>query len=484
MKAKLNHLISSFCLIATLVATGCSDEHEYTSDHSYYDDVKLKIDNVDKKNVLSVKLVDETYSLSVTLTPEALSFNSLSYVYEVGDNSIATVDKNGKLTLLKPGETTLAVKHRTSKSISADCTLKVVASLIRDVVVSPEVVIGMEEPVDLGEYVTVMPWSADARALTYTVKEGYEDIVKIVEGSLVQGMNMGEAMIEIRSTDGLDVVKELKLVVKGSTPITEIKLNDKAAEINGQTLLVGQEFDLSSLVTILPENAADKRLKYEVVSGIDCVSISGEGILTTTAGGEAEIRISPLDEELNAEVSPLTLGFTIKSWNERENWKVTTSITYGSGRNYVKDGSTGNPEHILDDDATTYLSLVKPGKTYGTDVAAAKDVPLYFVVDMGMKQSFNYFTWAHRTTNSFSYLRAWGITMYGSDDGVNFSEIKSNIVIPHDNNTDKIELPVEKSTYRYIKVQYVDWSDLHIDEDEINKNGGTIQVAEFNVGMK
>jgi hypothetical protein len=484
MKTKLNHLIGSFCLIAALAATGCSDEHEYASDHSYYDDVKLKIDHVDKKNVLAIPLADETYSLSVTVIPEALSFNSLAYVYEVGDNSIATVDKNGKLTLLKPGETTLTIKYRTSKSISADCTLKVVASLIRDVVLSPEVTIGMEEPVDLAEYVTVMPWSADAGALTYTVKEGYGDIVKIVEGSLVQGMNMGEAVIEIRSTDGLDIVKELKLVVKGSIPIEEIKLNDKAAEINGQTLLVGQEFDLSSLVTFLPENAADKRLKYEVISGTDCISISEEGILMTTAGGEAEIQISPLDEELNVGVSPLTLKFTIKSWNERENWKVTTSITYGSGRNYVKDGNTGNPEHILDDDATTYLSLVKPGKTYGTDVAAAKDVPLYFVVDMGMKQSFNYFTWAHRTTNSFNYLRAWGITMYGSDDGVNFSEIKSNIVIPHDNNTDKIELPVEKSTYRYIKVQYIDWSDLHIDEDEINKNGGTIQVAEFNVGMK
>ena len=44
MKTKLNHLIGSFCLIAALAATGCSDEHEYASDHSYYDDVKLKIE--------------------------------------------------------------------------------------------------------------------------------------------------------------------------------------------------------------------------------------------------------------------------------------------------------------------------------------------------------------------------------------------------------------------------------------------------------
>lgn len=483
MKTKLNHLISSFCLIATLVATGCSDEHEYASDHSYYDDVKLKIDNVDKKNVLSVKLADETYTLSVTLDPEALSFSSLSYTYEVGDNSIATIDKNGKLTLLKPGETTLAVKHRTSKTISANCTLKVVASLIRDVVVSPEVVIDMEEPVDLTEYVTVMPWSADARALKYTVKEGYEDVVKIVEGSLVQGMNMGEAVIEIRSTDGLDVVKELKLVVKGSTPITEIRLNDKAAEINGQELLIGQEFDLYSYITILPENAADKRMEYKIISGADCVSISEDGILTTTAGGSAEIQISPLDKELNAGVSPLTLSFTIKSWNERANWKVTTSIEYSTKTNYVVDGNTGKPEHILDGDQTTYLSLVKPGKDYDNKkyVAAGLDVPVFFIVDMGMPQSFNYFTWAHRSTNQFNYLRVWGISMYGSNDGSNFTEIKSDIDIPYENNTDKIEIDIPGSSYRYIKVQYTKWSDI---AEGGSKSGSTLQVAEFNVGKK
>ena len=433
---------------------------------------------MDKKNVLSVKLADETYSLSVTLAPEALSFNSLAYVYEVGDNSIATVDANGKLTLLKPGETTLTIKHRTSKSISADCTLKVVASLIRDVVVNPEVTIGMEEPVDLAEYVTVMPWSADVRALTYTVKEGYGDIVKIIEGSLVQGMNMGEAVIEIRSTDGLDVVKELKLVVKGSIPIEEIKLNDKAAEINGQTLLVGQEFDLSSFVTVLPENAADKRLKYEVISGAGCVSISDEGILKTTAGGEAEIQISPLDVELNAGVAPLTLAFTIKSWNERENWKVTTSIKYSTGQNYVEDGATGKPEDIFDDKFDTFLSLVKPGKKYDGNkyVADAADKPLYFIVDMGMPQSINYFTWAHRSTLSNDWCRAFKISLYASNDGETYSDIATvELPVAEEDKGKNLEFDIQEINCRYIKVQYVDWN---------QKSGSTIQVAEFNVGKR
>lgn len=480
MKSKINCLTGLLCLIVALLATtGCSDENEYASDHSFYDDVKLKIDQVDAKNVLSVKLADETYPLSVGVTPGTLSFKPTSYTYEVGDNSIATVDREGKLTLLKPGETTLTVKYRTNKEISTDCTLKVIASLIRDVVVSSEVVIGMEEPVDLAEYITIMPWSADARALSYTVKQGYEGIVEMVEGSIVQGLGIGEAFIEVRSTDGLDVVKELKLVVKGSTPMTSMSLNETAAEINGQELLVAQEIDLASLVTILPENAADKRLKYDVLSGADYVSISEDGILTTTKGSdgaEVEIQISPLDKELNAGITPCTLRFTIKSWNERENWKVTTSVNYG-GMNYVPDSGTGSgkPEDILDGQATTFLSMLKPGKSgtiNGGSYTGGND--LSFTVDMGMPQAFNYFYWQHRTFGTPGFLQVLSIDIYGSNDNVSFTKINSDVISLTENEYGIQNFDIPKSTYRYVKVQYMSYS----------SGGSSAQVAEFNIGIK
>ena len=74
---------------------------------------------------------------------------------------------------------------------------------------------------------------------------------------------------------------------------------------------------------------------------------------------------------------------------------------------------------------------------------------------MGAEQTFNYFTWMHRSTNGYNYLRAWGISMYGSNDGKNFIEIKSDIDIPYENNT-----------------------------DESVTGGSTMQVAEFGLGLK
>ena len=124
---------------------------------------------------------------------------------------------------------------------------------------------------------------------------------------------------------------------------------------------------------------------------------------------------------------------------------------------------------------------MKPGKSYGSDYTAAGiNEPLYFVVDMGAEQTFNYFTWMHRSTNGANYLRAWGISMYGSNDGKNFIEIKSDIDIPYENNTDEIVIAIPESTYRYVKVQFVKWSDLVTG----STSGGTLQVAEFGLGRE
>ena len=62
---------------------------------------------------------------------------------------------------------------------------------------------------------------------------------------------------------------------------------------------------------------------------------------------------------------------------------------------------------------------------------------------------------------------------------MSFDEIATNVKIDYTKNDELMEFAIPKSIYRYIKVQYVDWSDLNG-----NALGSTIQVAEFNVGMK
>lgn len=61
---------------------------------------------------------------------------------------------------------------------------------------------------------------------------------------------------------------------------------------------------------------------------------------------------------------------------------------YSNGQNYVTDGNTGKPEDILDGKQSTYLSMIKPGKSMGAYVGTTDP---NFTVDMQQPQTFNYF---------------------------------------------------------------------------------------------
>ncbi|MDR0823793.1 MAG: discoidin domain-containing protein, partial [Prevotella sp.] len=179
----------------------------------------------------------------------------------------------------------------------------------------------------------------------------------------------------------------------------------------------------------------------------------------------------------------LTLTVNNSAWIDRSFWTINTSIVYANGQNYVTDGATGKAEHILDGDTGTFLSLVKPGKSYaagGSTYVTPADHQLYFIIDMGVAQKFNYIQWAHRAGNSNNYLRVWGIGVYGSNDGTSFTAIKTGIDIPYGSITPPQELPIPSSEYRYVKVTIEKWSD----NSGGSKSGSTVQISEFNLGNK
>mgnify|MGYP002457273111 CR=1 FL=1 len=150
---------------------------------------------------------------------------------------------------------------------------------------------------------------------------------------------------------------------------------------------------------------------------------------------------------------------------DRNGWTVSTTIPY------VKDGSTGKPEDILDGSGSTFLSLYKPGK--GTNTA--KITP-GLTIDMQTQNSFTYFTWQHRTNNTATGLRLQEVSIYGSNTGQDndFTLIKANITINTGNNNEqKFELG-KIHTYRYIKFVYEKWDTV---------NSQSIQVSEITLGV-
>lgn len=481
MKSIYNYLSVSMLLILALLTTvGCSEEYDYNTDYSSYKNAKLKVELVDENNTLHLKLENEKHQVTIAIEPEDVLIDIAAYIYSLSDESVATVNQTGLITMKQAGTTDLTVRFRGNQEIAASCKIVIDPILVNELKVPESVSVQEFKTLDLAALVMVYPTNATNKAVNYSVVD--ESIATVDKNGIVTGVREGETQLTVTTTDGTNISKTLTLYIVAEVKVAEILLN-AASKMEGQNVGVGQVFDLGSVVSIMPENASNKDLSYSIVSGGHAASIGENGVLTTLAGGDVQVKVMAQDNSgveavLNLVVDPATTLF------ERSLWTVDTSIRYSNGNNYVTDGSTGRAEDMFDGNQTTFLALVKPGKTYGVFKADALNVPLYFIVDMGAKNEFNYFKWAHRAGNTINYLRVWGVSLSGSNDGTNFTEIKANIDIPYANNTSLIEIDIPISSYRYIKVQYSKWSDLVPTSEGGSANGSTMQVGEFNVGKR
>lgn len=236
-----------------------------------------------------------------------------------------------------------------------------------------------------------------------------------------------------------------------------------------ESININEELDLNEAVSVAPVNASYKTLVFTLGEGSEqIVSLSDAGVVTGLAAGVATINVATTDESgVTAKIELIVIGDIVY---DRSAWTVTTFAKYANGQNYVTDGSTGKPEHILDGLQNTYLSLIKPGKSMNGYVGTTDP---NFTVDTKGATTFNYFYWQHRKQNN-GYLQVLSVDIYGSNDGENFTKINDEVVEIVENLYDIQYFEIPESTYRYVKAQYRSYS----------AGGSSAQVAEFGLGRK
>lgn len=452
--------------VLMLGMSGCSDDYEYSSDYSSYENATLKVALVNEDNVLELNLINGTHTLTMEVTPESLIIDPAAYLYKVSDETVATVDNEGTLTMLKEGETDLTVTFRGYHNLSTSCKVKISPILTESLVVPEQITVEEEKTYDLASNITVTPSQA-SRKFVYTSSD--EDVVVVDENGIVTGIKEGEASITVTTTDGTNLTETIPVKVVGKIYITAIKLpTDKT---DGKTFVVGQAFNLAAQTTIVPSNASEPVVTYSLKSGEGVASVTEDGIVTALSAGSATILAEAQDGSgVTAEIT-ITVGSG--EWFERALWTIDTNYRCDAGdgeKNYTVDGSTGAPEHMLDGKTSTYFALVKPEKgSYNGYVN--KNTEHYFVVDMGASCEFNEFKWIHRNTTRG--MQVWNITLYGSNDGSAFTEIQADIDLAQSPTEQNFDIPA--SNYRYIKVQFNEWDPV---------NNYNVTVAEFNVGKK
>lgn len=249
---------------------------------------------------------------------------------------------------------------------------------------------------------------------------------------------------------------------------------------------------------------ADERRSYLIwkasqVTGYDLTEFFNQwGIRVTNSAVKADLRAKIAFAKENSEILDLSAigrtaddlvrvtGQALPEWAPIAMRGITTSEPEGVNRSSwtvvtsyegVADAAVGGdlPEYIIDDSNITSFAFVKPGKSYGGVSVPSTAVPS-FTVDMKEKETFNYITYMHRFSgNTYEWLRAREISVYGSNDGMQFTLLKERHVIDHTVNANEIYVDVPKSTYRYVRVVIENWN---------KDSGSTIQVTNFNIGTK
>ena len=253
------------------------------------------------------------------------------------------------------------------------------------------------------------------------------------------------------------------------------------------TLEQNQTFDLAPHVTVNPKDVLDPTVSYasedEAIATVDA-----NGLVTAvgTGGQTTKIIITTNDRaKQKAEcVVNIVERFTGPVYLDRTGWTTTlshTPVVYDATVNATRDANA-----MIDDNPNTCVLIVKPNRTFASGPAGDQvntvvpdGAEIFFILDMGEQQTFDYFTLRHRNiaapgANSTPNLRVEKCKIYGSNDGTNFTQIgdELEINIPHDANKQDVSKEIPESTYRYFKFSITQW----------NSGGNTIQISEFNIG--
>lgn len=465
------HILCSIIIGIGILYSSC-DDYDYKTDYSWLDEISsVKVEGV-VDNTLEVNLYKPDKLMLGFDSEQELDIRT--FLLTSSDTNVFKVNLVGDLEPKGLGKAKLIVKHRISEKLTTSCDIHVWSDLEDIVAKADPVLVKVGTPVNLNDYILLVPSKVDNAQLEYESLN--PEVLTIDKTGNMQGVKEAMAQVKVTSIPGKEgavITKIFNVQVKDKILVSRIELygnQGKSVDINKLDVIVNQEINIAENLYVGADDADVKDVTYSI-DNPSVATISDEGLLKIVGKGTATLAIASTDGSNITKTVSIDSNGTLYA---RNFWDVSTSITYDSGNNFIPDGATGRPEHMLDGSTTTFLSLAKPGKSPSAGHSTPVGHQLYFIVDMKTQQEFNYVLWKHRSNNATQGLRVWGISVYGSNDGENFTPIIADLDVPY-TVTEPAPLEIPTSNYRYVKVHYDKFS---------TTQSMSLQVSEFGLGIK
>lgn len=464
------------------ILISCEDKY-YSIDEAFYDGKEIVVKNpLLKGNIIDTLRIELNNTEKIMIeeaSDSSLIFDSKAFVYKVQHDSVATVAEDGTISPVSRGTTRLDIVFRSNENLKTSVILKIYKEYhkVEEIFVPASVansIVEIGEPYDLATMLIVLPVNADNKKLIFSLEENSKQYAEITESGIITGTKAtgrNRATVKVTSEDNPEITTTFPVQVVTEIMITAVNL---LPGLDGIEIGLGETIDLNLTTSVSPTtvNEKNKKLTFELLEGANVLELNADGVVKAIGLGTARLRATSKNG-MTAEFSIVVKeGITDLT---RLLWTVKSSLDYG----YVPDGTTGLPEHMFDNNTTTFFSVTKPGKTYNDRHTPADHIP-YFIVDLKSEQKFNYIRWNHRSNNGNDFLRVWGIDCAGSNDGETFTDIKKDITIPTTSNSTTYHLDIPASQYRYVKVMLTKWSD----NSGGSTSGSTMQIGEFGLGFK
>ncbi len=248
--------------------------------------VKVKVTGVELNRSKGSLYEGYTGKLKATVSPSSASNKDVTW--SSSNTKVLKVDKNGKLTAIKPGKAVITVKTENG-GFKDTCTITVKKLTPVKSVKLNKTSIKISDGKTYQLKATVSPEKASIKDLKWSSSD--EKIVKVSSSGKITAVKPGTAVITVKSKQSGKAAK-CTVTVK-TVKVKEIELNKTSVKLSK-----GKTYQLKA--TVLPSNATSKKVKWSS-SNPEAVSVSSKGLIKALkANSSAVITCKSADGKITA----------------------------------------------------------------------------------------------------------------------------------------------------------------------------------------